>query len=233
MNERPRLSTVVLLWRWLIGMGLVSWRYLWATTPLHRTQTEQQTPEAPPPLPSGLSHRAVQGWQSGVGPMYRRLYRVRIAGSAQDAAAIMETVVADLERLMPREVVRVRRGETAGRQLDIGDDIVVDMPGPWNGPVRVAASEPTRLRLATLEGHLEAGQIEFRAHDGDHLVFEIESWARSANRKVSLLYTHLRLAKEIQLNMWVRFCRAVARESGGRVPDGVEIRTTVSPAPAG
>jgi hypothetical protein len=231
MSERPRVSLATLLSRWAVGMGLVTWRYLWSTTPLHRTQDEQPTPQQPPELPADLRQQDLQPWESGVGPLYRRRFRVEITDSRKDAADVMEIVTADLERLMPREVVRVRRGETAGRQLCAGDDIVVDMPGPWNGPVRVVAAEPTRLHLATLAGHLEAGQIEFRAHDGDRLVFEIETWARSANRKVRLLYSHLRLAKEIQLNMWVRFCRAVARESGGRLAKGVEIRTTVSPAP--
>jgi hypothetical protein len=233
MSERPRVSVATLLWRWVVGMALISWRYLWATTPLHRTQTDQRTPQQPPALPEDVPRHAMQPWQSGVGPLYRRLFRVHITGSEKDAAAVMDIVTADLGRLMPREVVRVRRGESAGRPLRVGDDIVVDMPGPWNGPVRVAATEPTRLRLATLAGHLEAGQIEFRASDGEQLVFEIETWARSANRKVSLLYTHLRLAKEIQLNMWVRFCRAVAHHSGGHLHHGVEIRTTVSPAPLG
>src|SRR5436190_23603869 len=78
MNERPRVSVATLLWRWVVGMGLVSWRYLWATTPLYRTQTEQRTPQQPPALPEGLSRQAMQPWESGVGPLYRRLFRVHI-----------------------------------------------------------------------------------------------------------------------------------------------------------
>jgi hypothetical protein len=35
------------------------------------------------------------------------------------------------------------------------------------------------------------------------------------------------LAKEIQLNMWVRFCRSAADLAGGRVRGGVTIRTRV------
>ncbi len=36
------------------------------------------------------------------------------------------------------------------------------MPGPWDGPVLVVDQTPTSFRFATLKGHLEAGQIEFR-----------------------------------------------------------------------
>lgn len=231
MGQRTRLSLPAIGWRWLVGMALVSWRYLWATTPLHRTETYEDTPRHPPPVPPGASTDGLQDLGSGIGPIFHRLFRVRIADARTDAARLVGTVVTDLERLVPREVVRVHALDAADRPLRTGDDIVVDMPGPWNGPVRVLAVDDTRLRLATLDGHLEAGQIEFRAYDDPpHLVFEVEAWARPADWKVRLLYARLRLAKEIQLNMWVRVCLAAVRESGGRRVDGVEIRTTVTPA---
>jgi hypothetical protein len=232
MSDQPGLTPLSLLARWLVGMGLVSWRYLWSTTPLHRSEERQDEPRTPPPLPSSMERHGLQPWQSGVGPIYHRLFRVRVADPRCDAATLMHTVVSDLGSLVPREVVQVHEGAAADRRLRPGDDIVVDMPGPWNGPVRVVAADDQRLHLATRQGHLEAGQIEFRAYDDPpRLVFEIEAWARPADRAVRLLYSHLRLAKEIQLNMWVRFCEAVAEQAGGRPVDGIEIRTTVTPAP--
>jgi hypothetical protein len=231
MSDQPGLSPVSLLSRWLVGMGLVSWRYLWSTTPLHRSEERQDEPRTPPPLPASIDRDGLQPWQSGVGPIYHRLFRVRVGDPRCDPATLMHTVVSDLGSLVPREVVQVHEGDAADRRLRPGDDIVVDMPGPWNGPVRVVAADERRLHLATRQGHLEAGQIEFRAYDEPPLlVFEIEAWARPADRAVRLLYSHLRLAKEIQLNMWVRFCEAVAEHAGGRPVDGVEIRTTVTPA---
>jgi hypothetical protein len=161
--------------------------------------------------------------------MVHRLFRVRVAEARYGAESLMRVLLTDFERLVPREIVRVHGPET-DRELRPGDEFVVDMPGPWNGPVRVLEATPDRLRLATLEGHLEAGQIEFRAREEEHLVFEIEAWARACDWKVRALYTRLRLAKEIQLNMWVRVCRAAAKEAGGRLVDGVEIETTLTPA---
>jgi hypothetical protein len=46
-------------------------------------------------------------------------------------------------------------------------------------------------------------------------VFEIESWARSANGFVDALYDGLRMAKEIQVHMWVSMLRRVAELAGG------------------
>ena len=75
-------------------------------------------------------------------------------------------------------------------------------------------------------GHLEAGEIEFRAEpDGGTLRFEIESWARAGDRLSALLYNKLRLAREIQLNMWSHFCVRTAALAGGRPQDGITIRT--------
>jgi hypothetical protein len=107
-----------------------------------------------------------------------------------------------------------------------GDEFVVRMPGPWDGPVRVVRRDEASFRLATLDGHLEAGEIEFRAApDGDALRFEIESWARAGDRLSALLYNKLRLAKEIQLNMWSHFCVRAAGLAGGRPQGGITIRT--------
>jgi uncharacterized protein (UPF0548 family) len=102
----------------------------------------------------------------------------------------------------------------------------VRMPGPWDGPVRVVAVTPTAFRLATLETHLEAGQIAFRVEpDDDRLRFEIESWARSADNVVHVLYDKLRMAKEIQLHMWTSMLERIARLSGGRIEGGIDIDT--------
>ena len=116
--------------------------------------------------------------------------------------------------------------------MEVGDEYVVRMPGPWDGPVRVVHRTPTSFRLATLRGHLEAGQIEFRARcEDDELVFEIESWARPGDRFSHLLYNRLLLAKEIQLNLWTETCLGVVRNTGGRLAGGVRVHTRRVAAP--
>jgi hypothetical protein len=110
--------------------------------------------------------------------------------------------------------------------MAVGDEYVVRMPGPWDGPVRVIHRTPTSFRFATLRGHLEAGVIEFRARcEHDELVFEIESWARPGDRVSHLLYNKLLLAKEIQLNLWTETCLGVVRNSGGALRGGVRVQT--------
>ena len=92
----------------------------------------------------------------------------------------MAELLREPSRAAPIEVAVFRKTRGGEGPLRVGDEFVVRMPGPWDGPVVVADRTPTSFRFATLRGHLEAGQIEFRTSaDGDGAVrFEIESWAR-------------------------------------------------------
>jgi hypothetical protein len=88
------------------------------------------------------------------------------------------------------------------------------------------------FRLATLRGHLEAGQVAFRAaaeQDGT-VWFTVETWARPSGRLVDLLYTRLLVGREIQLNMWMRCCLSAAHSAGGHARGGVDINTRILPA---
>ena len=199
---------------------------MWRTTPLHRSE-EPGTRADLPDLAydrSGFADRH-QPLDMGVGPMLHRSYAVRIAGSSLTPPALIDLVSARLDQASP-EMAVFRKTRGARNALRQGDEFIVRMPGPWDGPVRVVRRDETSFRLATLAGHLEAGEIEFRAEsDGHALHFEIESWARAGDRLSALLYNRLRLAKEIQLNMWSHFCVRAAGLAGGRPQGGVTIRT--------
>jgi hypothetical protein len=222
-SSRPgRVATVL---RWPLGLAVVSWRYMWRTTPLHRSEEPGSAADLPERWARDTSQDGRQGLDAGSGPMLHRTYTVRIVRSAVTPTALIERVEANLNRAAPElAVFRKVRGGTG--RLQPGDEFVVRMPGPWDGPVRVVHRGDTSFRLATLDGHLEAGQIEFRARpDGRAVLFEIESWARAGDRLADLLYNRLRLAKEIQLNMWTHFCVRTAALAGGKPQGGVTIRT--------
>lgn len=223
-SHAPRWATI--LFRWTFGMMLVSWRYLWQITPLHRTVQVGDASDLPPPLPEQCVDDRNQPLERGAGPLFHRVFSVRIEETTMMARELISALAADLNEAMPSEVTSVERQSEPAADLAVGDEMVVRIPGPWDGPVRVVERTDTSFRLATLRNHLEAGQIEFRARPRDgSLQFEIEAWARPSSPMVNLLYTRLRLAKEIQLNMWVRFCEAAADVARGRVRGGVTIHT--------
>jgi hypothetical protein len=224
-----RLRTVL---GWPIGIAVVSWRYMWRTIPLHRSE-EAGTRADLPSFAEDTTEFADQHQplDAGVGPMLHRSYAVRIVGSSMTASALIELVSAKLNQAAP-EMAVFRKTRGVRGALRQGDEFIVRMPGPWDGPVRVVRRDENSFRLATLHGHLEAGAIEFRAEpDGHALRFEIESWARAGDRLSALLYNKLRLAKEIQLNMWSHFCVRTATLAGGRPQGGITIRTRWVPWP--
>ena len=181
--------------------------------------------DAAPELPDGVDLEGLQLPEDGCGPLLHRIYRTRIVGSPATPEALMEHIVDDLDRMAPSEFASFQRLDGDG-PLAVGDEYVVRMPGPWDGPVRAISVTPTSFRLATLDGHLEAGQIEFRARAGHRsLVFEIESWARSGDRVSDALYSHLRLAKEVQLHMWTSVLGKVVRLARGEMSGGVVVTT--------
>jgi Domain of unknown function (DUF1990) len=212
--------------RWPVGMGLASWRYLWRTSPLHRVDQQGTEADLGPPLPDDLVDQRLQPSRDGAGPLFRRCYAVRIEGSSMTPEQLIATIARNPNRAAPIEVAFFRKVHGDEGPLQVGDEYTVRMPGPWDGPVRVVDRSPTSFRLATLRGHLEAGQIEFRARSEDGaLRFEIESWARSGDRLSALLYDRVRLVKEMQLHMWTHFCERIGRLAGGRIRGGIQIDT--------
>jgi hypothetical protein len=200
---------------------------MWRTTPMWRSQRAGTWPgDGPPDVDPTLPRTGVQLPEDGVGPLFRRRYRARIRESRLDAATLMTELQADPNRVAPGTLAHFVKERGVPGRLAVGDEFVVRMPGPWNGPIRVVEIGPRGFRSVTLDGHLEAGQIEWRAADEDEaLVFEIESWARGGDRLAWFLHDRLPMAKEVQLHMWTRVCERVATYVGGRLDEGIEIDT--------
>jgi hypothetical protein len=212
--------------RWPVGIALTSWRYMWRITALHRSEMMGElAADGPPQLPAGTPMEDVQRPADGAGPLFHRLYRARIREARLGPAELVARITADLDRVAPSEFASFHKLGGEEGTMAVGDEYVVRMPGPWDGPVRVVERTPSSFSFVTLDGHLEAGQIRFAAHDGDLLEFRIESWARSGDWLSNLLYHHLRMSKEVQLHMWSSMLERVAQLAGGRLTGGIEIRT--------
>src|SRR4029453_5085524 len=90
----------------------------------------------------------------------------RIRDSELSADQLVRAVAADPDSVAPSEFATFRKLSGPDDAMRVNDEYVVRMAGPWDGPVRVAQREGAMFRLATLKGHLEAGQIGFRGYEG-------------------------------------------------------------------
>jgi hypothetical protein len=223
-ENRARHVGIVL--RWPAGMAFASWRYLWRITPLHRLDEVGDPDDCGPTIDATFHDDRLQRLEDGVGPVYHRYYGVTIEQPQLSANELMDRIAEEPNRLAPVEVASFRKTIGEKGRLTVGDEFVVRMPGPWDGPVRVVHRGPASYRFATLQHHLEAGQIEFRARDdGEHLRFEIESWTTAGNRLSHVLYSRVRIIKEMQLHMWTHYCERAGKLAGGRLRDGVHVHT--------
>jgi hypothetical protein len=213
--------------RWPLGVLLTGWNYMWRTTPMWRSEYAGRWPQdGPPSVESGVSLVGVQRPEDGAGPLFRRRYRARIDGGRTGAEVLMRDLQADPDRVAPGGLAHFLKERGEEGRMRVGDEFLVRMPGPWDGPIRVVDVTPRSFRFATLDGHLEAGQIEWRCAEEDGmLVFEIESWARAGDRFASVLHDGIPMAKEVQLHMWTRVLERVAKRVHGRLKEGIEIKT--------
>lgn len=151
--------------RWPFGMMLITVRYLRALGDIDRSYECRQS--SAPPLLDSPDGTELQSVDEGVGAVFERTYRVRIADSTQSPEELLDFVASNFNRATPVEVAEFSERRPKGDGPEVGSEYEIRMPGPWHGSVRTVARTPTSIRLATLDGHMEAGQIEFRTSWAD------------------------------------------------------------------
>lgn len=222
-DVRPigRARVVERLARWGIGVPMTVVRYVFQRVPMYgrefiEADDGEQAEDADREIPGDPA--TLQRNSDGLGPLFHRRFTIFMTDEDRKPEELISHIMEDPNQVAPSRMARFETfdGELAG-DLEVGDEFVVRLPGPWDGPVRVIERTPTSFRLATLRGHLEAGEIEFSAgyDDRGFVRFCIESWTRSGDRFFLLLYDTMPLGREMQLHMWSQFCRKVAAASGG------------------
>jgi hypothetical protein len=214
--------------RTLPGMAVTTAKYL-----RHRHAVDHEVIDLEGPAPDPDPDRAFPGDPStvlrrsaGHGPLYRRTYRVEVEDARTGPEELIGRLLVDPNRASPTEVSMFEA--VHGTDRGLGAEFLVHMPGPWDAPVRVVERTATSFRFATLRGHMEAGEIEFRAAwgDGGRLVFEIESWARSGDRLYDWIYDKVPITREMQLHMWVHVLEQVAVMAGGTPRGQISVTTS-------
>lgn len=224
--------------RWAVGTSVALVRYPFQRVPMYRRDRRGDHRDARPDPDRQLpgDPASVQRSAAGVGPLYHRRYWVGVTDTHLGPPELIDAIAADLNAITPGEISAFESfsGDEV-TDLEVGDELVVRLPGPWEGPIRVAERTPTTFRFVTLQGHMEAGEIVFRTsiEERGFLRFEIESWARSSTRLFRVLYDVVPVAREMQLQMWSRFCLRAARRSGGVLMSNVQSHTCTLEESAG
>ena len=97
----------------------------------------------------------------------------------------MARLQADPDSAAPSEFATFRKVSGDEGAMRPGDEYIVRMPGPWDGPVRVVEVSARSFRFMTLAGHLEAGQINFRV-DGERRAHSLRDRVLGTQRRPPL-----------------------------------------------
>src|SRR5215213_2478468 len=109
--------------RWPHGLALTSWRYMWRTTPLHRSEVPGALPlDGPPPLPEGVADDAVQHPSDGAGALFHRVYRALIRQSRMGAEELVACIAADPDRVAPSEFASFTKVAGEPGTMAVGDE---------------------------------------------------------------------------------------------------------------
>ena len=181
---------------------------------------------SPGPIVELEDDGAVQSPDDGFGPLHRRGYQVRIVEPAMSAEQLLDAFRRDPNRFSPTSFA-VFVPDPSPRGLLEGTEVEVKLPGPWDGPVRVTEATASLVRFETLDGHMEAGRIEFTAEDVDGGIrFSIDSLAKSGDAAFDWLYRSARIGKQFQSEMWAQVLEAAVRVSGGHQEGRLHFTTT-------
>src|SRR5947209_13733496 len=128
---------------WPLGITLTSWDYMWRSTPLHRREVTESDSAAhlPPTLSDDIDGDKLLGPERGRGPLFHRRYRTHIRDAQMGPDELMRTIASNPNRAAPTKFARFQKVLGDEGRLAVGDEFVVRMPGPWDGPVRVVAVE--------------------------------------------------------------------------------------------
>lgn len=231
LGFRPPIEHVDLTHGTILGTAHAVWRHVRRRNTTTVTKKGMVRIARPP---GGELVADAQPAAAGVGQLLRRSYRVTVEHSTLDARKLMDLIRSDPNIVTDSNLAPFIKDMGDPAKMAIGDRYTVMTAGPWSGPVQVVDISNRSFRLATLDGHMEAGTIEFRASmKGTTLDFEIESTARPGDRAFQLVYDAIGVGKVLQTEMWVTACSRVSSLAGGPDDPHVEIHETAADDTAG
>lgn len=98
--------------------------------------------------------------RDGVGDIYHRRYRISMTAEIS-ATELMQKIQTDIDHFCDPHLAKIKKLHQRSSAMTVGDDFLIAITGPWNGPVRTVSVDDTSFVFATRHGHLEAGLIRF------------------------------------------------------------------------
>ena len=212
---------------WLFGAPLAFFRFMRRQIPVEAVDSAGALPPSLPEDPD-LAHR--EG-ERAVGPVVHRLYGATIKAPKLTPEWLLAIIAANPNVIAPVEVLRFEKAEKAkggSGGLQQGDELLIQMAGPWSGPVKVSRRWDTGFRLVAQRGHPQLGQVELRVRgngdNGGDIEMEIQTRERAAGLSFHALQ-RVGLIQRMQSYTWAEMLENAAQLAGGRRPERVTVKS--------
>jgi len=232
-NDPGRLSLLRNAVRAVVGLPCFVVAHARRETHIEHTDTTVDQLSEQPPEPTTVPglHDPIQHRSDGVGPVVMRTYGVDITNPALAGSQLVAALCADPNRFNSDLVAGFVRDDRPATDLSHGDQLVVEIPGPWNGPVHVVTADDDQLLLATMNDHMEAGHIRFDTTSlaeptaGGGYRFRIRSWATAGDAPFLAAHLAVPVGKVLQTAMWTAMCDNAVSISGGERSGSIRVDT--------
>ena len=232
-NDPGRLSLLRNAVRAVVGLPCFVVAHARRETHIEHTDTTVDQLSEQPPEPTTVPglHDPIQHRTVGVGPVVMRTYSVDITNPALTRHELIAALCANPNRFNSDLVAGFVQDDQPATDLTEGDQLVVEIPGPWNGPVHVAEANVDRLLLATMNGHMEAGHIRFdtapldESAAGGGYQFRIRSWATAGDAAFLAAHLVVPVGKAFQTAMWTAMCDNAESIAGGTRSGSIRVST--------
>lgn len=203
---------------WIVGAPLAIFRFLRRRTPLEELDSSDV-------LLIDSSEAAHGAEEQGVGPEIHRLYSAVARNPVLSAERVLAVIAVDPNVIAPWEVLRFEKTYGHAGGLREGDELLVRMAGPWNGPVKVSRRRDEGLRLVSVRGHPQVGEVELRMRDEDGgLAMEIRTRERAAGFAFHVMQ-RIGLIRRMETYAWGEMLENAAQLAGGRPPERITVRS--------
>jgi NADH dehydrogenase len=181
----------------------------------------------PTPLDEGLRQltelQPEQLPSQGVGSLKRKRFWADIVGSKHSPETLFALFRTHFDDVTP-VFVDAKAEPRSADLIEEGETLTLALPMRGHVQVRVAAVEPRRVTLLTLEGHPLAGAVRFMCEPRDAAIrFQVEVYDRPAN--VIDFIAMRAVGDRLQDHTWSHVVEKMVQISGGSASDDVERET--------